>query len=129
MIVLGLQMLKLVPALARFLPTLPQALRAHASTTSPSAKPKAAHSCSGAATFFLPCGFTQALQLYVLAKGSFTIGALTMLAFALGTLAGAAVALRVSSFAKGSISEALPQVCRRGGDRAGHCSISNTGSS
>ncbi len=26
----------------------------------------------GAATFFLPCGFTQALQLYVLAKGSFT---------------------------------------------------------
>jgi hypothetical protein len=47
----------------------------------------------GASTFFLPCGFTQALQLYVLAKGSFTTGALTMLAFALGTsgltLAGA----------------------------------------
>jgi hypothetical protein len=40
----------------------------------------------GAATFFLPCGFTQALQFYVLAQGSFTIGALTMLAFSLGTL-------------------------------------------
>jgi sulfite exporter TauE/SafE len=40
----------------------------------------------GASTFFLPCGFTQALQLYVLSKGSFVIGALTMLAFVLGTL-------------------------------------------
>jgi hypothetical protein len=40
----------------------------------------------GAATFFLPCGFTQALQLYVLAQGSATTGALIMFAFSLGTL-------------------------------------------
>ena len=39
----------------------------------------------GASTFFLPCGFTQALQVYVLTTGSFTQGALTMLVFTLGT--------------------------------------------
>ena len=40
----------------------------------------------GAATFFLPCGFTQSMQLYTLTTGSFWTGSLTMLAFALGTL-------------------------------------------
>lgn len=39
----------------------------------------------GALTFFLPCGFTQALQLYVLSTGNVLTGALVMLAFALGT--------------------------------------------
>lgn len=40
----------------------------------------------GIATFFLPCGFTQSMQLYTLTTGSFLQGGLTMLAFALGTL-------------------------------------------
>ncbi len=40
----------------------------------------------GVATFFLPCGFTQSMQLYTLTTGSFLNGGLTMLAFALGTL-------------------------------------------
>lgn len=40
----------------------------------------------GVATFFLPCGFTQSMQIYALSTGSFWNGALTMLAFALGTL-------------------------------------------
>ncbi len=39
----------------------------------------------GIATFFLPCGFTQSMQLYTLTTGSFLEGGLTMLAFALGT--------------------------------------------
>ena len=39
----------------------------------------------GAATFFLPCGFTQSMQLYTLTTGHFLAGALTMLSFALGT--------------------------------------------
>lgn len=39
----------------------------------------------GVATFFLPCGFTQSMQLYALSTGSFLQGGLTMLAFALGT--------------------------------------------
>lgn len=40
----------------------------------------------GIGTFFLPCGFTQSMQLYALSTGSFMQGALTMLVFALGTL-------------------------------------------
>jgi len=40
----------------------------------------------GASTFFLPCGFTQAMQVQALASGSLVSGALTMLIFALGTL-------------------------------------------
>lgn len=40
----------------------------------------------GAFTFFLPCGFTQSLQLVALASGGFLPGAITMSVFALGTL-------------------------------------------
>jgi sulfite exporter TauE/SafE len=40
----------------------------------------------GLATFFLPCGFTQSMQIYSLSTGNFWTGALTMSAFALGTL-------------------------------------------
>jgi len=39
----------------------------------------------GAATFFLPCGFTQSMQIYTLTTGNFLTGALTMFCFALGT--------------------------------------------
>ena len=40
----------------------------------------------GVGTFFLPCGFTQAMQLNAVISGNFLQGALTMLIFALGTL-------------------------------------------
>ncbi|MCR4281043.1 MAG: sulfite exporter TauE/SafE family protein, partial [Candidatus Kaiserbacteria bacterium] len=40
----------------------------------------------GIGTFFLPCGFTQSMQLYALTTGNFMTGALTMFVFALGTL-------------------------------------------
>lgn len=40
----------------------------------------------GFATFFLPCGFTQSMQVAALSSGSFGTGMLIMLAFALGTL-------------------------------------------
>ncbi|MDO8593710.1 MAG: sulfite exporter TauE/SafE family protein [bacterium] len=39
----------------------------------------------GVGTFFLPCGFTQSMQLYALSTGNFMQGALTMTVFALGT--------------------------------------------
>jgi sulfite exporter TauE/SafE/copper chaperone CopZ len=39
----------------------------------------------GIGTFFLPCGFTQSMQLYALSTGDFMQGALTMFVFALGT--------------------------------------------
>lgn len=40
----------------------------------------------GFATFFLPCGFTQSMQVSALGSGSFMSGLLIMLTFALGTL-------------------------------------------
>lgn len=43
---------------------------------------------SGALSFFLPCGFTLAMQLYAISTGSFVLGALSMGLFALGTVPG-----------------------------------------
>jgi len=40
----------------------------------------------GAITFFLPCGFTQSMQIYSLSIGGFVSGASIMFVFALGTL-------------------------------------------
>jgi len=40
----------------------------------------------GIGTFFLPCGFTQSMQIAALSSGTFTSGFLIMFAFALGTL-------------------------------------------
>lgn len=40
----------------------------------------------GVGTFFLPCGFTQAMQVAALSSGSFVSGLLIMGTFALGTL-------------------------------------------
>lgn len=40
----------------------------------------------GVGTFFLPCGFTQSMQVSALSSGSFVEGSLIMLFFALGTL-------------------------------------------
>ncbi|MFA5163442.1 MAG: sulfite exporter TauE/SafE family protein [Patescibacteria group bacterium] len=42
----------------------------------------------GALTFFVPCGFTQAMQVYALGSGDFLSGGLIMAAFALGTAPG-----------------------------------------
>ena len=102
MILLGLQMLHLLPSLTRFLPTMPKAF-GHTIHDLAERDAKGGAFVLGAVTFFLPCGFTQALQLYVLAKGSFTVGALTMLAFALGTLPALLSLSALSSFATGNL--------------------------
>lgn len=41
---------------------------------------------TGVATFFLPCGFTQSIQIASLASGSWLQGGIIMLTFSLGTL-------------------------------------------
>jgi sulfite exporter TauE/SafE len=102
MILLGLQMLRLLPGLTRFLPTMPKSF-SHRIHDLAERDVNGGAFALGAATFFLPCGFTQALQLYVLAKGSFSIGALTMLAFSLGTLPALLSLSAMSSFASGNV--------------------------
>lgn len=85
MLVLGINLLDVFPWAKRLQPSMPKFIA------------KRAHSISnfnhiitpllvGVATFFLPCGFTQSMQLYTLTTGSFLQGGLTMLSFALGTL-------------------------------------------
>jgi hypothetical protein len=61
----------------------------------------------GSATFFLPCGFTQALQLYVLGTGSATTGALVMLAFSLGTLPALLALGAATTYSKGNFGRRL----------------------
>ena len=102
MIVLGLHMLRLFPAIR--LPTLPRSFsdRIHRYASS---ETKGSALALGASTFFLPCGFTQALQLYVLLKGSALVGALTMLTFSVATLPALLSLSAISSFAKGKMQK------------------------
>ena len=104
MILLGLNMLKIFPPLGRVLPGMPKFF-GHKIHDLAARDAKGSAFVLGAATFFLPCGFTQALQLYVLAKGSFAVGALTMLAFSLGTLPALLSLSAVSSFARGAFQK------------------------
>ncbi len=102
MVLLGLQMLNIFPWLRYFQPKMPKFIVHKIYNTSSDKNRKAAPFLFGASTFFLPCGFTQALQLYVLSTGSFMTGALTMLFFSLGTLPALVSLGAVSSFAKGA---------------------------
>ena len=85
MLILGINLLDVFPWAKRLQPTLPKFLAQNALGVS-----KLNHTLTpflvGIATFFLPCGFTQSMQLYTLSTGSFWNGSLTMLSFALGTL-------------------------------------------
>lgn len=58
----------------------------------------------GAATFFVPCGFTQAMQVYALSSGSFYQGAMIMGLFALATVPGLLGLGLASAFIKGKWS-------------------------
>jgi uncharacterized protein len=102
MIGLGLQMLGLFPAFARLLPAIPASIAQRIKDLATRDTTRTAFALGGL-TFFLPCGFTQALQLYVLAKGDLLTGAMTMLAFALGTLPALLSLSALSSFARGAL--------------------------
>ena len=85
MLLLGINLLDIFPWADKLRPRLPDFIARHVRGTL-----NLNHTLTpllvGIATFFLPCGFTQSMQLYTLSTGSFFAGALTMLVFALGTL-------------------------------------------
>ncbi len=56
----------------------------------------------GALTFFIPCGFTQSVQLLALGSGSFMSGAMIMATFALGSLPALLGIGMVSSLGSGT---------------------------
>lgn len=90
MVVLGLRLLRISPRLAAWSPSLPPALGRRLGieerTGLPYSDTRAA--VLGALTFFLPCGFTQGVQLYAMTTGSALTAGLTMAVFALGTAPG-----------------------------------------
>lgn len=85
LLILGINLLDVFPLAKKLQPTMPRFIgrRVHALK---SVNHTLTPLLVGVATFFLPCGFTQSMQLYALTTGSFSAGALIMSAFALGTL-------------------------------------------
>ena len=85
MFILGINLLDVFHWSRRLQPSMPKSLSryVHGAT-------KINHTLTpfvvGIATFFLPCGFTQSMQIYTMSTGSFMSGAFTMGSFALGTL-------------------------------------------
>jgi sulfite exporter TauE/SafE/copper chaperone CopZ len=85
MLIMGINLLDVFHFAKKFQPAMPKFISKHALGVS-----KFNHTLTpllvGIATFFLPCGFTQSMQIYTLSTGNFWSGGLTMLSFALGTL-------------------------------------------
>ena len=103
MIVIGLQLLQIFPFLNKIHLKMPKFVAHKIYDASEESKvTKNGAFFFGASTFFLPCGFTIALQLYVLGKGDPVTGALTMLAFSLGTLPSLLSIGALTSLTKGS---------------------------
>ncbi|MBI2415759.1 MAG: sulfite exporter TauE/SafE family protein [Candidatus Kerfeldbacteria bacterium] len=102
MILLGIDILKLFQG-KRFIPKMPKWFSQKMYQLAESDRPWVPLMLGGL-TFFLPCGFTQSMQLYALTTGSFWQGGLTMVVFALGTLPALLGVGMLASFAKGNFA-------------------------
>ncbi len=90
MLTLGMQLTGLFPRLAGFQFSLPKGISRFFGIKDQK-ESEYSHQNSflmGASTFFLPCGFTQAMQLYAMSSGNPVSGALIMGVFAIGTAPG-----------------------------------------
>jgi len=103
MLFVGLQLIDIFPRLSNFTITLPKNLSKSLGLNKHQAEYSSTNSLAiGALTFFLPCGFTQAMQIYAVSTGSFTSGAIIMGLFALGTAPGLLSVGGLTSVLKGS---------------------------
>lgn len=84
MVILGINLLDIFPFMKKFQLRMPK-FKGISNPDENTYTNKYAPILLGLSTFFLPCGFTQSMQVYSLTTGSFLSGALTMLVFALGT--------------------------------------------
>ena len=90
MIILAFNMMDIFPFLKKLQPRMPKIISNRAFTLSENTNSSKLRFIItpllvGVATFFLPCGFTQSMQLYALSTGTFFQGSMTMFIFALGT--------------------------------------------
>lgn len=85
MLWLGLNILGLMPSISNLGIKMPRIFTGKWNNLKMS-EHKAAPFLLGAMSFFLPCGFTQSMQIFAVASGSFWTGAMVLLFFALGTI-------------------------------------------
>ncbi|HEX2755811.1 MAG TPA: sulfite exporter TauE/SafE family protein, partial [Candidatus Limnocylindrales bacterium] len=90
MTLIGIRLTGLSPRVAAWSPTLPAGLagRLGLGSGSVTGYSDTRAALLGAASFFLPCGFTQAVQIYALSTGSPVIAGVIMAVFAIGTAPG-----------------------------------------
>lgn len=106
MLIMGLQLINIFPRLNKLKFSLPKSIGKalglggrHKEYSHKNAM------VMGALTFFLPCGFTQAMQLYAVSTGSISSGAIVMGLFALGTAPGLLSIGGLSSIVRGAAKE------------------------
>ncbi|MFZ2310244.1 MAG: sulfite exporter TauE/SafE family protein [Patescibacteria group bacterium] len=106
MLLMGLQLINVFPRLNKFKLSLPTSISRFLGISGKSKEYSHKHAAAmGALTFFLPCGFTQAMQLYAVSTGSFWSGALVMGLFALGTAPGLLSIGGLTSLVRGNFKE------------------------
>jgi uncharacterized protein len=103
MVLLGVRLTGISPRVAGWSPRLPagvgRALGLDTASTRSYSHVRTA--LVGAGTFFLPCGFTQAVQLYALSTASALTAGVAMATFAIGTTPGLLALASVPELASG----------------------------
>ena len=106
MLILGLQLTEIFPRITRGL-TLPSGLAKRLGINTRKEREYSHKNAflMGAATFFLPCGFTQAMQLLAVSTGNPLQAAVIMGAFAIGTTPGLLTLSGLTSVVKGAFAQ------------------------
>ena len=106
MLILGLQLTEIFPRITRGL-TLPSGLAKRLGINTRKEREYSHKNAflMGAATFFLPCGFTQAMQLLAVSTGNPLQAAVIMGAFAIGTTPGLLTLGGLTSVVKGAFAQ------------------------
>jgi sulfite exporter TauE/SafE/copper chaperone CopZ len=103
MLFIGLQLINLFPRLSAFSFSLPPSIAKFFGINKHEREYSHKHAAIlGGLTFFLPCGFTQAMQVFAVSRGNFWDGALIMGLFALGTAPGLLSVGGLTASVKGS---------------------------
>lgn len=103
MLFVGLQLIEIFPRLSAWKLVIPKSVSKMFGSKKHTAEYNHKNSIFiGALTFFLPCGFTQAMQVYAISSGNFFGGAIIMGLFALGTAPGLLSIGGLTSILKGS---------------------------
>jgi sulfite exporter TauE/SafE len=103
MVLLGVRLTGISPRMAAWSPRLPAGLAGLLGLDAAARRPYSdvRTGLVGAGSFFLPCGFTQAVQLYALSTGTPLAAGLIMAVFAVGTTPGLLAIASVPELATG----------------------------